>query len=113
MAALEQNIIIFKNRYELLQFTVDGVEDLIGFEAHWTVSANPGSSPVITKSTEGGTPKITIDNLKVIVTIDEGDFSSETAGIYYHELVLINDESKVKQGAIGDVDLRDVTWTIS
>lgn len=112
MASLNQNIIVFKNRYHIIQFTVDGVEDLIGFSAYWAVSSTAGGSPIITKSTEGGTPKITFDALKIIIVIDESDFTSETAGKFYHELVLVDDASKVIQGSIGEVDLRDVTITV-
>ena len=111
MASLEQDIIIFKDRYHVLQFTVDGVEDLIGFEAHWAMSENPGDSPTITKSTEGGSPKISIEGVKVLVIIDEGDFSGDPAGDYYHELVLIDDDGKIRQGAVGEVDLRETTWS--
>lgn len=111
MASIEQDIILFKHRYHVIQFTVDGVTDLIGYGARWTISETPGSTPFTTKSTEGTSPKITIDGLKILVVIDEGDLTTATAGEWYHELTIIDDMSKLIQGAVGVADLRDVTIT--
>ncbi len=107
-AAIRTNIIVFKNRYNSLKFTIDGVENLIGWTARWTLSQSPGSAALIDKSTADDIEIIGVD---VFVDIWPANSSSIDQGMsYYHELTLIDDESNPRMAAYGDdCQVRDVT----
>lgn len=109
MAKLNQNIILFKDRFRVIQFTAEGVETLSGFRAYWAVAADAGETALLSKSTEGGSPDIVFDGVKVLITIHPGDFSAQEPGDYYHELLFFDAGDNPVQAAIGKIDLRAVT----
>ncbi len=108
MAKLEQDIILWKNRFRVLQFTVstEGVVDLDGYSAYWAISGDAGTSILLQKSTADD---IELDELKVLISIYPEDLENIIAGTYYHELKLVDGENNPFQGAIGECLIKKVT----
>ncbi len=128
MAELKQDIILFKHRHHVIEFSVDGVEDLEGCIIYWGASEKPGSEILVEKSSlESGEIEV-IEDVVVLVNIEKDDFNDVVAiadlepeepgasvlKAYYHELLILDadDPPKPFQGAIGDLDLRNVTLGI-
>jgi hypothetical protein len=123
MAELKQDIIIFKHRHHVIEFSVDGVQDLQGCTIYWGASETPGSAILVEKSSlETGEIEV-VENVVVLVTIEDTDFNGVDAisdlepaepggsvlNAYYHELLIVDVNNKSFQAAIGDLDLRNVT----
>ena len=107
-AAKVVNATLFKNRYNGLKFTIDGVENLIGWTARYTLSAFRGGSALIDKSTADD---ISFDGVDVFVDIWPANTSAISQGVsFYQELTLIDNESNPRVAAYGDsCVIRDVT----
>ncbi len=106
MAKINQNVILWRDRFRVVQFTIEEVEDLEGYTAEWAMSASAGSSALVSKSTSDD---VEIDDVKVFVTFYPSDFTSTSADEYYHELLLYDGEGNPIQAVTGNVDLRSVT----
>ena len=108
VAAKKVSVILFKNRYNALKFTIDGVANLSGWTARYTVSAFRGESALIDKSTADD---IEFDGVDVLVDIWPANTTAIDQGTnFYHELTLIDSESNPRVAAYGDdCVVRDVT----
>lgn len=110
MAAIETDYILFKNRYNALKFTVDGVENLSGWSARWTMAPVAGDPTVIDKSDEDDIEIIGVD---VYVDIWPADTSSLTGQVYYQELTLEDTEGNQRVASYADTILLRETSDIS
>ncbi len=110
VAAIYVDVIIFKNRYNSLKFTIDGVANLNGWTARWTLAANRGAAALIDKSTSDDID-IPTDGVDVFVDVWPANSSAIDQGTsFYHELTLIDSESNPRVAAYGDAcEVRDVT----
>ena len=108
VAAKEVSIILFKNRYNGLKFTIDGVANLSGWTARYTVAEVRGGTALINKSTSDD---ISFDGVNVFVDIWPANTTAINQGSnYYHELTLIDPESNPRVAVYGDdCVVRDVT----
>ena len=108
VAAKRVSVILFKNRYNALKFTIDGVANLSGWTARYTVSENRGAAALVDKSTSDD---IEISGVDVLVDIWPANTAAIDQGAnYYHELTLIDPESNPRVAAYGDhCVVRDVT----
>ncbi len=106
MAKINQNMILWRDRFRVIQFTIEEVADLEGYSAYWAMSDEEGTTAHLQKSTADD---IEIDDVKVLVSFYPSDFETIAAGEYYHELLLYDGENNPIQSVTGIVDLRDVT----
>jgi len=108
VAAIYVDVIIFKNRYNALKFTIDGVADLTGWTARYTVAQNRGGTALIDKSTADD---IEFSGVDVLVDIWPANTAAIDQGSnFYHELTLIDSENNPRVAAYGDESVvRDVT----
>ncbi len=106
MAKIEQDLILWRDRFRVIQFTIEEVSDLIGYSANWAMSNRAGSTSHLSKALGGD---IEIDDVKVLVSFYPSDFENIAEGEYYHELLLYDGEGNPIQAATGIVDLRDTT----
>lgn len=84
MARINQNFTKFKGDDFELRFTIEDAGNVESYDALWICD----SSPMIVKSSQGGTPAITISENVVTVEIESSDTSGLTAGQYQHQLQL-------------------------
>ena len=99
---------MWKGDDKTIQFTIEDATDVSGFTAKWHMGVDVNSAKLITKTSGGG--GITFDGNKVLVSLSSAETKdSVTAipeGMYYHELELIDAQSKKSIAASGIIDLK-------
>jgi hypothetical protein len=109
MGTISQNFIKWKGDNFIIQYTIEDATNLTGFKATWSLATSPSNSTrLITKTSGSG---INFSTNYVYVTMSRTDTDQNNseipAGMYYHELQLINSEGLETVAAVGTLDLRD------
>jgi hypothetical protein len=108
MGLINQNFIMWKGDDKIVQITIEDATDVSGFTAKWHMSVDVDSAKLITKTSGGG--GITFDGNKVLVSLSSAETKDSVTtipvGLYYHELELIDGDSKKSIAASGILDLR-------
>ncbi len=108
MAVQGQNFTKWKGDDFTVVFTIEDAYDLTGYSAEWNVSVDTESAKLITKKSSLG--QITFDNNKVIIAVASAETKESVtglpAGLYYHELQLIDPQGKKTVAATGNLDLK-------
>ncbi len=108
MGLTGQGFTMWKGDDKIIQFTIEDATDITGFSATWNVSVDVNSTKLITKTSGGG--GITFDGNKVLIALagseTKDDVTSLPEGQYYHELELVDAQSKKTIAATGIIDLK-------
>lgn len=108
MAVTGQNFTKWKGDDFTVVFTIEDAYDLTGYSAEWNLSVDTESAKLITKKSSLG--HITFDNNKVVIAVASAETKESVvtipAGIYYHELQLIDSQGKRTVAATGTLDLK-------
>lgn len=108
MAITGQNFTKWKGDDFVVVFTIEDAYDLTGYSAEWNLSVDTESTKLITK--KSSLSQITFDNNKVVISISSAETKEGVAGLpagmYYHELQLVDPQGKTSVAATGTLELK-------
>lgn len=116
MASVNQNITLYKHRYNVARVSVQGVTNIAGWAITFIMTDDNTQYGNILLQKDinviGGEGGIRLDTATAFfIDFEEGDLTEIAQANYYFEIIMEDTEGKPYQGTVGSVNLRDVALT--
>lgn len=113
MASINQNITLYKHRYNAVRVAVQGVTNIAGWAITFVMTDdNTQYGDIILQkdiNVEGGQGGIRLDGAQhFFIDIEKEDLTAIPQAGYYYEIMMDDTEGKPYQGTVGSVNIRDV-----
>ncbi len=113
MASVNQNITLYKHRYNAVRVTVNGVDNIAGWKIYFVMTDdNTQYGDVILEkdiNVAGGNEGIRLDGATAFyIDIEPEDMTEILQGTYYYEIMMDDTAGKPYQGTVGSANVRDV-----
>ena len=109
MAKTGQNATIYVGNYRELKFSIDDVLSVEDCTAYWAMApTNTSVVNTLEKSSESTPAGITLVGKIVTVILNSADTDDLEPGTYYHELRLVDADSKPSTPSIGTITVAPV-----